>query len=418
MWLEQDDLPMQMPAGMPDMGGQPNMPNDQGDPNIANMPDGEPSQDMGDDDITNDPQSPDMEDFSDNSSDFEEWRKEFFDLAIKGDANLILDAIGQVKDRKLTAPQRRFVEDNFQIALLRQDANFDKASKEIRKLMNQELDRNNPSVSIMEHLKNTLQSYPVINDIFVKLAGQGAFKAELHRRMIGALLGAVQTGSGGNRQDLIYPARDYSINISTRFYTEFGNVNIGKWTLQEDDPGRYLTEPELERLQEGSPEEKRVLRRRICLESISTKFSTRAFLVHVLEPDTGTLHSFAWDVSEALHAGYKEGLLVVRKRKSSFRDAMIDDNGDILPLFEYSINYKQNTGELNKFGVSQSEEVPFLEQRNGSLYLLADSALLQQISGGMPGMRYHSQPYQGNPSDIIMLMRCAPSTVEMMMRRC
>ena len=132
-------------------------------------------------DVSRDP-APDAEGLGDESQDFESWRKEYFDLAIKGDINEMLDAIGLVRDRSLTAPQRRFVEDNLQILLLRQDANFEKASKEIRKLVNQEMDRNNPAVSLMDHIYNTLQSYPFLNTIFIKLAGQGALKGELHRR--------------------------------------------------------------------------------------------------------------------------------------------------------------------------------------------------------------------------------------------
>ena len=334
-------------------------------PSIANPPgEKDPEQQGQDQDILNDPQNPDVDSFSDNSADFEAWRKEYFELSIKGDTNEMLDALGQVRDRELTSPQRRFVEDNMQIVLLRQDANFDKASKEIRKLMNQELDRNNPAVSIMEHINNTLQAHPVLNNIFVKMAGQGSMKGELHRRMMGALLGAVQVGSGGNRQDLMFAARDYSIDISTRFYTDWRNINLGKWMLQEDDPDKILSDAEVERLQEGSPEEKRVHRRRVCLESISAKFADRAYIIHVVEPDNGTVHAFGWDMSDGLRAGYKEGTLVVRKRKSEFRDALIDDNGSIIPVFEYAINYKREEPEVTDTGSPVSEEISFINAWN------------------------------------------------------
>jgi len=59
-----------------------------------------------------------------------------------------------------------------------------------------------------------------------------------------------------------------------------------------------------------------------------------------------------------------------------------------------------------------------MEQREGILYLTADDTTLQELAGSMPGMWYNSAPYQGNPSDIVNIMRCAPSSVEMLMRRC
>jgi len=364
------------------------------------------------------PEAPDMADISDDTDDFHTWRRQFYDLAIKGDANEMLNAISQVRDRKLDAAERRFVEDNFQILLLRQDANIDKASKEIRKKISEELDRNNPGVSVMQHIMNTLEAYPMLQTIFIKLAGQGGFKGELHRRYIAALTGSIQRGVGSVKPDLIYPARDYSIDISTRCFTRFGDITVGKWMLQEDDPEKFLSDPELDRLQNGSPEEKIVLRRRVCLESIATKYNMRAYLIHIIEPDSGEVHAFAWDIAEGLRAGYKEGKLVVRKKKGEFRDAMIDDDGAIIPLFGYAINYKGESGEMGPGGSVSSKDVPFMEQRDGVLYLTATTDTLQELSGGMPGMWYHSVPYQGNPSDLVDIMRCVPSTVEMLLRRC
>ncbi len=391
----------------------PNQP--QSDPNVANQPGEEKKQD---DDLTQDPESPDMSGMDDSEEDFEIWKANFFDLAVKGDPHEMMDAIGQVRERKLKATQRRFVEDNMEILLLRQDANYDKPSKEVRKLISQELDRNNPGMSIMQHLMRTLEAYPLLQQIYIKLCGQGARKADLHRKHTAAILGAVQVGGGSEKEDLIYASQDYTINVSTRFYTKFGDINIGNWSLQEDDPEQYLSERELEKLEDGSPEEKRVLRRRIVLESISEKYQNRAFLFNIVEPDTGTIHWFGWDIAEGLRAGYKEGKLVVRRKKSEFRDAMIDDNGAIVPLIDLSVMYKDEQGNVGPDGTPADDEVPFMERRHGTLYLTASNSTIETLSGGMPGMVFESVPYQGNPSDLTALMRCAPSVVEMLMRRC
>ena len=386
-------------------------PQNQADTSITNQP--------GDDDLTQDPEAPDMpEGISDESQDFDAWKKEFFELSIKGDTNDMIDAIGQVRDRKLGPAERRFVEDNLEVLLFRQDANIDKASKEIRKNIKQELDRNHPAVSVMQHIKNTLDAYPLLSNIFIKLAGLGSRKGDYHRKFMAALTGSVIVGGGGEKEDMVYADRDYSINISTRFYTKFGDIQVGKWTLQEDDPDKYLSDSEIDRLDEGSPEEKRVLRRRVVLESISTKYNTRAFLIHVVEPDNGAVHAFGWDIAEALRAGYKEGKLVVRKKKSEFRDAMIDDNGAIIPLFDLNVLYRKEGGNADNQGSPTVDEVPFMERRDGSLYLTCTQETLQELSGGMPGMVYGSDAWDGNPSDIVSLMRCTPSVVEVLMRRC
>ena len=419
-WLTEAEMPQDNPFMGP--GPQANREGEGPGQAIGNAeePQGDPSvTNQGDDDLTQDPQVPDMpEGISDDGADFEDWRQEFFDLAIKADTNDMIDAIGQVRDRQLDAAQRRFVEDNLEVVLFRQDANLDKASKEIRKLISQELDRNYPSVSVMQHINNTLESYPLLRNVYIKMAGMGSRKASYHRQFIASLLGAVVVGGGGGKEDMIFPARDYSINISSRFYTKFGDISLGKWTMQEDDPEKFLSDSELERLEEGSPEEKRVLRRRIVLESIATKYNNRAFLINIVEPDNGALHSFAWDVAEGLRAGYKEGKLVVRKRKTEFRDAQIDDNGAIIPLFDLSVLYRQEGSSTDDMGNPKTDEVPFMERRDGTLYLTASQETLQELAGGMPGMFYNSQAWEGNPSDIVDLMRCRPSIVEALMRRC
>ena len=84
-------------------------PQNQADTSITNQP-------PGDEDVTQDPESPDMPDgISDESQDFDTWQREFFELSIKGDTNDMLDAISQVRDRNLTAANRRFVEDNLDV---------------------------------------------------------------------------------------------------------------------------------------------------------------------------------------------------------------------------------------------------------------------------------------------------------------
>ena len=44
--------------------------------------------------------------------------------------------------------------------------------------------------------------------------------------------------------------KNYSMKISTRFNSKFGAIDLGRWTLQQDDPQKYLADPELEKLRD------------------------------------------------------------------------------------------------------------------------------------------------------------------------
>lgn len=412
--------PMDAPGFGSDMGQMPQA----NDPNITNQADKMAPDAQEEDprhmpdvpDVTDDPQGPDMPEDNDDQ-DFEQWKNLFLKESVKGDTNRMLDMVHQVREHDLQPYPRKFVEDNLQILFLRQHANIDKAMTQIRKLMKQELDQNNPSVSICNHMTNILKDMPELNNIFIKLKGTLGMKGDLHRKYIASLLGAVQVGSGANKEDLIWNETEYSVRISSRYCDKWGRVDIGKWSLREDDPERYLTEPEQKRLEEGSPEEKDVLRRRVVMESIAETYKHRAFIVNVVNDD-GTIYTFGWDLAGSLKAAYTEGKLVVRTIESENSEAMIDDEGAIIPFIDLKIKYAQETGDTDENGKPVLEEMEFMERIDGNLYLTAQFSTLREAASSFQGIVLKETPYTGNPSDLKVMMRCIPSAVEILMRNC
>lgn len=402
-----DGMQGQMAPGATQMG--------QEDPNISNL-----TQQMGgdEDDITQDPQFPDMPEERGTVDDFEVWKNDYFKESIKGEVTTMMDMLSQVKDAQGLMPhQKKFVIDNWNIQLIRQDSNVANASREVRKLIKQQLDQNNPATSVINHLSQVTEGDVVLNNIFIKMEGYGSLKMDLHRKYLAALLGAVQVGTGSNTEDIIFNEREYSILISTRMNSRWGDVYLGNWTLQEDDAQRFLSEPEMQKLESGSPEEKDVLRRRIVLESIAKQFETRAFTVTVIGED-GTLYHFGWDISGSVRSAYSEGRLVVRTRKSNNSEAMIDDSGKIIPLIDLDIYYVRETGEQTPDGIPDTEEIPFIEKRHGKLYLVASLDTIREASQSLQGAVFKELPYTGNPTDLETLQNCVYSTHDLIMRRC
>lgn len=395
-----------------DMGNQnPSAPQPQASNDKQN------TQDMDDDhgDVSTDPQHPDIPQHDDDK-DFEDWKNEFFKLSIKGEAQELIDSLKKVRDRELDATQHKFVEDNLDIQWLRQDSNIDKLSKSIRKLVKQQLDKNYPGTSLMQHIVASVNEMPQVNEVFYKLPGFYGMKGDLHRKFMSAILCGVQIGGGGSREDIVYNERDYSINISTRFSTEWGEVTIGKWALQIDDPERYLEEPELARMKDGAPEERTVLRHRIVISSIAERFKTRAFLIHVVDPN-GTIYCLAWDLGDSLMSGYQAGKLVVRTKASEAAEGMIDDDGNVIPISDLTIRYVKETGKTDDSGMPYKHEVEFMERINGMLYLTADLETIRDMAN-MQGVFFHEIPFNGNPSDLKMFRRCKPSLSELLLRKC
>jgi hypothetical protein len=205
--------------------------------------------------------------------------------------------------------------------------------------------------------------------------------------------------------------------MSTRFNSEWGAINLGNWSLKEDDPERFLSEPEAKRLQEGSPEEKEVLRRRVVIESIAELFKTRAFVINVVADD-GTVYTLGLDLSNALKGAYKDGKLVVRTRHSDNSEAMITDDGEIIPFIDLNIYFVKETGEHDEDGMPATDEIEFIERRNGILFLKAAYQTIKDAASVLPGFVFKETPYTGNPSDLKTLRRCVYSAHDLLLRQC
>jgi len=390
-----------------------------GDPNAASPP----APDMGQGgpapvDVNQDPSTPDMpEDDESGGKDFEVWRKNYLKESVKGDANILKSLLSQIRDKELDPYQRKFVEDNWNIQLIRENSNVLKCSKEVRSMLKDQLDRNNPSASLVNHVTASLETNPMLNSIFLKLNGYGALKGDLHRKFVAALMGGVQVGGGANLEDLVYNEKDFAILISTRFNAQWGDVMIGDWSLKEDDPKKYLSGPELKKLTSGSPEEKDVLRRRVVVESIAKQFETRAFIISVIEED-GTIYWFGWDIANSLRNAYADGKLVVRTRASDNSEAMINGKGEIVPLLGLSLYYVKKTGRQDEDGMPEKEELEFLQRKHGTLFLSATLQTIKEAAMSMAGSVFKEIPYNGNPSDMKVLKRCVYSAHDLIMRQC
>jgi hypothetical protein len=419
------DSPMGPPTGNPDfadtMANEPSAdPNAAPtDPSMDQMQNVDQSQNPNQEpeDISADPTVPDMPEESNEEPDFEVWKSNYFKETVKGNPNELIDMLTPVRDSDNLQPyQRKFVEDNYNIQLIRLNSNISDASKLIKKHIREQLDKNNPATSIVNHIANVLDTMPHLNNTFIKMMGYSGNKGELHRKFISALTGSVQVSSSPDKENIIFNEREYSIKMPTRLNSEWGDVAIGSWCLKEDDPERYLSEPELKRLSEGSPEERDVLRRRVVVESIAKQFEEQAFIINVVGDD-GTIHYLGWDISNALRGAYTEGKLVIRTNDSENSEAMINDEGAIVPMVDLKIYFVKQTGEQGPNG-PEAEEVEFMSKKNGMLFLTAGLPVIKEAASAFQGTEFKEIPYQGNPSELKSIRRCVYSAHDMLMRQC
>jgi hypothetical protein len=366
------------------------------------------------------PVAPDMPDEKDSKmadANFEMWKNKFFKESVKGEVNQLLDMCMSMRNKDLDTYPRKFVEDNIQILFLRQNANIDKASQGIRKIVRDNLDHNNPANSLIQSTVTTIQPMPELCNVFIKMLGLYGMKADMHRKYIASLLGAVQVGSGGDNEDLIFNQREYSIRISTRMNSKFGMIELGNWYMDATDPEKFLSESEMEMMENGSPEEKVVLRKRVILESIADNFRMRSFYINVVD-QSGTNYFVGIDFSNALRDGYNEGKIIVKNLVNEYSESFFDSEGSMVTLPDIKIMFNTNTGKLNNEGEPIMIENEFMSRRDGCLFLTATLDILKQASTSFQGITVKEIPFVGNPSDINNLVHCVPSAPEILLRNC
>lgn len=362
--------------------------------------------------------APDMpEEDNETLENFESWKIAFFKDSIHSDVNSLIESINKIRDENLDSYQRKFVEDNLQILFLRQNSNIEKANKEIRKLIRAELDENNPSVSLINHLESIFKKNVELNNVLIKIKGTLGMKSDLHRKFLSSLLGCVQVGNGADNEDIIYNDTNYSIKISTRFNEKWGKLELGRWYLKASDPESFLDEAELKRMQEGSPEEREVLKKRVIVDSISEHYKERSFISNIVSND-GTIHFLGIDINSCIASSYNEGKMIVKFTNSDDNECSLDSDGNIATYVSVKISCLVDTDELDENGFPKKEELDFMEKVNGSLFLTASLDTMKKVSGSMNGIIFKELPYNGNPSDIHKIQRCVPSANEILMRSC
>jgi hypothetical protein len=121
-------------------------------------------------------------------------------------------------------------------------------------------------------------------------------------------------------------------------------------------------------------------------------------------------------LANSIRSAFKDGKLVVKLTKSDNSEALIEDNGAIVAFMDVKIAYRKPTGKLDAEGNKDYEELPFMDRREGYLFLTATASLLSEAATTLQGLVYKLIGYNGNPSDLKALSRSSPKITEILLR--
>lgn len=263
-----------------------------------------------------------------------------------------------------------------------------------------------------------------ITEMFLKLPSFYSMKADLFRKSICSLTNGIQIGSGGTLEDIFIPIAENGVGIKvcTRCYTSFSNIQIGKWAIQFNDPENFLSDSELEKLNNsGSPEEKEVLRKRIVIESIANHFQDKIYIILVVDPENGRRHELGFNFAELLRDGWKNGYLSVHFRPSVGRgEAGVQVDGELIDLQEIQIDYLQkNPDKLDEEGMPTTENIELMKLNNGYLYLTILEEHFNNFSNdAQRGLFYQMKDFDRDSESLEVIQKCIPDIKEILLKKC
>ena len=279
-------------------------------------------------------------------------------------------------------------------------------------------------VEIYSIISEEIERYNTIIETLIKLPSFYAMKADLFRKIICAVSNGTQIGSGGSLEDVFIPLAEGGVGIKlcTRIYTDFGNIEIGKWSPKINDPETFLSDEELERLNNsGSPEEKEILKKRVMIESISTAFADKIYLMLICKPESGERIEVGFNLSELVKTGWQNGTITIDfKANIGKGQATLDLEGNLIELQNIVVSYiKDNNDKLDSNGKPLKEHIELLKLKNGVLYIVSnEEEFFDFTSINSEGIFYNKKQSDLDIEKIQTIQNCVPDIKEILLKKC
>lgn len=336
--------------------------------------------------------------------DFDDFREEYIDLSVNAKPDDLLDKLDDLQGIIDLGPkEKKFVSDNLHILLLMKEQEIYEASRKLHHIED--------PLDLIGQLSDVLNRAETLRDVILKLPSFFGMKPDLYRKFFAALIGGVQIGGGGTVEDVVLsPTKGQRLLFSTRFYTLFGSIHLVPWSLGSEDADLYLRDAERERMEKGSPEEKKILLKRVFLQSISQTLEGRVFVICVVNRATGKRTDIAIRLDQFLTDGYERGILQVD----------IEEDPDVLVILP--------TGEETQVGKlvvrfvnpdePNSEAIRFLELKQSMIHLVADEGVIEDAINSIGAGYFSRNEYEGTPEELETTQKCVPTLQEMLLKRC
>lgn len=215
----------------------------------------------------------------------------------------LVDFLKGISSQAKTASERSFIDSNLSSLSLLEET----VVEEIRKKLKKEKDPE----TLMNSLEEALDSYTEMGEALQRLSAAGPDKSNLWRQMVAALCtGAVIPGMVGGEVHCARGKNEETMVLRPICTLNWGYVDLGAVRITATSPEDYLSEEGRQRLENGAPEEKRVLRNRVFVESVSDQLGGGYYMILALKQDDPNWNMVGF-LSDIFRESYEGGSLTV-----------------------------------------------------------------------------------------------------------
>jgi hypothetical protein len=239
-----------------------------------------------------------------------------------------------------SASERAFIDSNLSSLSLLEETVVEEIRKRIKKEKEPE--------AIVTALEEVLDSYGEMGEALQRLSAAGPDKSNLWRQLVAALCnGAVVPGVIGGEVHCPRGKNEEPIVLRPICTLNWGYVDLGAVRITSTSPEDYLNDENRRLLASGAPEERRVLRNRVFVESVSDQLGGGHYVVLAIQQEDPNweLVGFTADI---FRESYEAGSLTVLESMPGLSGSLaVDRDGQWVTM----TTWRMATINQNEVGV-------------------------------------------------------------------
>lgn len=338
----------------------------------------------------------------DESTQFAEYMNEYAKTVSKHADNpdLLRDALTIVRDKTdLNPTQRNFIEMNWSALSLLDERSVVDAQRQIRK--------STDVGSMLQAAFAQVDASPDLQEAIQRMANMGPDKSNMFRQYLAALLGGVVVpGSTGGEVSITPKKSEETIILRPQAYTTWGFVDLGPVTLDGKSIDEYLGEEERTKLDQGAPEERRVLRNRLFIEAIANQLAGGTWCILVLNTDDGSWETVSFDANFFREAYEGGKIAVIEAAPEPTGELAVDEEGNFVTMATWGLAALSDVeeGQLDSAGERVPAKTPIASIQGGRLVWSANTDSMR-----MAGLDVSSHTWSvGTPEELRKVQRSIP----------